>query len=178
MSGKITLIGDTWTSTRPVTVSTRPVARQDADGLARLFFTAYDDGSVTSQAHALEILHHMFDGEYGAVLPKASPVVVDDAGRIIAAAVFASLADRPTLNAPVTSFSRAQRPCGSKASSQPSIRGRTSLRPAVRSASTSTTSASPSAVMVATASGKRTMPVLPSSSTSSLWLQCLQSCCM
>ncbi|MBG7588195.1 MULTISPECIES: GNAT family N-acetyltransferase [Rothia] len=87
MSGKITLIGDTWTSTRPVTVSTRPVARQDADGLARLFFTAYDDGSVTSQAHALEILHHMFDGEYGAVLPKASPVVVDDAGRIIAAAL-------------------------------------------------------------------------------------------
>ncbi|OAX51768.1 GNAT family N-acetyltransferase [Rothia kristinae] len=87
MSGKITLIGDTWTSTRPVTVSTRPVARQDADGLARLYFTAYDDGSVTSQAHALEILHHMFDGEYGAVLPKASPVVVDDAGRIIAAAL-------------------------------------------------------------------------------------------
>lgn len=87
MSGKITLIGDTWTSTRPVTVTTRPVARQDADGLARLFFTAYDDGSVTSQAHALEILHHMFDGEYGAVLPKASPVVVDDAGRIIAAAL-------------------------------------------------------------------------------------------
>lgn len=87
MSGKITLIGDTWTSTRPVTVSTRPVARQDADGLARLFFTAYDDGSVTSQAHALDILHHMFDGEYGAVLPKASPVVVDDAGRIIAAAL-------------------------------------------------------------------------------------------
>ncbi|QQC59538.1 GNAT family N-acetyltransferase [Rothia kristinae] len=87
MSGKITLIGDTWTSTRPVTVSTRPVARQDADGLARLFFTAYEDGSVTSQAHALEILHHMFDGEYGAVLPNASPVVVDDAGRIIAAAL-------------------------------------------------------------------------------------------
>ena len=29
----------------------------------------------------------MFDGEYGTVLPKASPVVVDDAGRIIAAAL-------------------------------------------------------------------------------------------
>ncbi|MDN5639739.1 GNAT family N-acetyltransferase [Rothia kristinae] len=87
MSGKITLIGDTWTSTRPVTVTTRPVAPEDADGLARLYFTAYEDGSVTSQAHALEILHHMFDGEYGTVLPKASPVVVDDAGRIIAAAL-------------------------------------------------------------------------------------------
>lgn len=87
MSGKITLIGDTWTSTRPVTVTTRPVAPEDADGLARLYFTAYEDGSVTSQAHALEILHRMFDGEYGTVLPKASPVVVDDAGRIIAAAL-------------------------------------------------------------------------------------------
>lgn len=87
MSGKISLIGKTWENTRPVTVTSRPVTPEDADGLARLFFASYEDGSVTSQAHALEILHGLFAGEYGKVLTEASPVVTDDSGRIVAAAL-------------------------------------------------------------------------------------------
>ena len=61
-------------------------------------------------------------------------------GRIIAAAVLASRLDSPTRNPPVISFSKAQRPLGSKASSQPSSRPLTSARVAVRKASTTSPS--------------------------------------
>ena len=61
-------------------------------------------------------------------------------GRIIAAAVLASRADRPTRSAPVISFSSAHRPFGSSASSQVSSRPRTSARLAVLSASTTSLS--------------------------------------
>lgn len=87
MTGKITLIGSTWANQRPVTITHRQVSPQDAEGLAKLFFTAYEDGSVNSQAEALEIMQQLFAGEFGNLLPEASPVVEDDSGRLIAAAL-------------------------------------------------------------------------------------------
>ncbi len=88
VSGTITLIGKTWANTRPVKVSTRPVTPEDADGLAKLFFASYDDQDVIgSQAEALEIIHKVFAGDYGQLIESASPVVVDDNGRIVAAAL-------------------------------------------------------------------------------------------
>lgn len=87
MSGTITLIGKTWANTRPLKVTTRPVTAEDSDGLAKLFFTSYDDQVIGSQAEALEIIHKVFAGEYGRLIESASPVVVDDAGRLVAAAL-------------------------------------------------------------------------------------------
>ena len=72
--------------------------------------------------------------------PSGSWGSLTASGRIIAAAVRASRADMPTRSAPVISFSRAQRPFGSSASSQPSSRCGTSPRPAVRNASTTSPS--------------------------------------
>jgi GNAT superfamily N-acetyltransferase len=88
VSGTITLIGKTWANTRPLKVTTRPVTEEDADGLAKLFFASYDDQSVVgSQAEALEIIHKVFNGDFGALIESASPVVVDGSGRLVAAAL-------------------------------------------------------------------------------------------
>lgn len=87
MTGQITLIGKTWKSTKPVTIETHPASEQDADGLSKLYFTAYEDGQVGSQAEALELMHEFFAGKYGSVLSEASPVVTDEHGRVIAAAL-------------------------------------------------------------------------------------------
>ena len=68
--------------------------------------------------------------------PSGEGGAITASGRIIAAAVLASRADSPTRKAPVISFSSAQRPFGSSASSQPSRTPRTSVRVAVLNAST------------------------------------------
>ena len=85
MSGKITLIGKTWANTHPLTIVSRAVSDQDAEGLAKLFFMSYEDGSVNSQAEAREIIQQLFDGEFGALIPDASQVIADENGRLIAA---------------------------------------------------------------------------------------------
>ncbi|MDO4820873.1 MAG: GNAT family N-acetyltransferase [Rothia sp. (in: high G+C Gram-positive bacteria)] len=87
MSGLITLISQTHPSSKPITVSTRPARLEDAEGLARLYFASYDDARFASQTDAAAEIERILRGEHGEFYTDASPVVVDEHDRIVAAAL-------------------------------------------------------------------------------------------
>jgi ribosomal protein S18 acetylase RimI-like enzyme len=87
MTGTITLIARTTENTRTPSVSLRPATAEDAEDLARLYYSSYEQGGVSSLDEAREVIRGVFDGEYGPFLPEASPVVVDEDGSVAAAAL-------------------------------------------------------------------------------------------
>lgn len=87
MSGLITLISHTSKARKPMTVSTRPAQLDDAEALARLYFASYDDERFASQADATAEMERILKGEHGEFYAEASPVVVDEHDRIIAASL-------------------------------------------------------------------------------------------
>ncbi|MFC4903909.1 GNAT family N-acetyltransferase [Kocuria oceani] len=87
MTGTITLIAHTAENTRTPAVSLRPATPEDAESLAQLYYSSYEQGGVSSLEEARTVIRGVFDGEYGPFLPEASPVVVDDDGTVVAAAL-------------------------------------------------------------------------------------------
>ncbi|MDY3049421.1 MAG: GNAT family N-acetyltransferase [Rothia sp. (in: high G+C Gram-positive bacteria)] len=87
MSGRITLISTTAQALKPLTIQTRPAQVDDAQALARLYFASYDDSRFASQAEATEEMQRILTGQHGEFYAQASPVVVDEHDRIIAAAL-------------------------------------------------------------------------------------------
>ncbi|MEU4206569.1 GNAT family N-acetyltransferase [Rothia terrae] len=87
MDGMITLITKTSPNNKADTITTRPAKLEDAESLARLYFASYDDTGITSQAEALAAIQEVLDGKFGEFLPEASPVIVDENNRIVAAAL-------------------------------------------------------------------------------------------
>lgn len=87
MSGSITLISQTSKSRKPITVSTRPAQLDDAEALARLYFASYNDDRFASQADAATEMERILKGEHGEFYTAASPVVVDEHNRIVAASL-------------------------------------------------------------------------------------------
>ncbi|MDO4899014.1 MAG: GNAT family N-acetyltransferase, partial [Rothia sp. (in: high G+C Gram-positive bacteria)] len=87
MSGLITLISQTTRATKPITVTTRPARVDDAEALARLYFASYEDDRFSSQAEAAEEMGRILRGEHGEFYTDASPVVVDEHGRVVAASL-------------------------------------------------------------------------------------------
>lgn len=87
MSGLITLVSQTSKAAKPITVSTRPAQVEDAEALARLYFASYEDDRFTSQAEAAIEMEKILRGEHGEFYTDASPVVVDEHDRIIAASL-------------------------------------------------------------------------------------------
>ncbi|HST72134.1 MULTISPECIES: GNAT family N-acetyltransferase [Kocuria] len=87
MTGTITLIAQTTENPKAHPVPTRPAAPEDAEGLAQLYYSSYEQGGVSSLEEAREVIKGVFAGEYGPFLPDASPVVVDEDGTIVAAAL-------------------------------------------------------------------------------------------
>lgn len=87
MTGTITLIAHTAANTRKPAVTLRPAGPDDAESLAQLYYSSYEQGGVSSLEEARQVIRGVFDGEYGPFLPDASPVVVDDDGTVVAAAL-------------------------------------------------------------------------------------------
>lgn len=87
MSGFITLVSQTSKATKPITVSTRPAQVEDAEGLARLYFASYEGDRFSSQAEAATEMEKILRGEHGEFYTDASPVVVDEHDRVIAASL-------------------------------------------------------------------------------------------
>lgn len=87
MTGSITLIAHTAENTKTPSVSLRPATPEDVESLAQLYYSSYEQGGVSSPEEAREVVRGVFDGEYGPFLPEASPVVVDDDGSLVAAAL-------------------------------------------------------------------------------------------
>ena len=87
MTGTITLIAHTAENTRTPSVSLRQTTPDDAESLARLYYSSYEQGGVSSLEEAREVVRGVFDGAYGPFLPEASPVVVDEDGTVVAAAL-------------------------------------------------------------------------------------------
>lgn len=87
MSGTITLIAHTSETSSTNPVPSRQVTADDIPALSDLFFQAYDASSQTSKEDAQKIIQGVFDGEYGPLLLEASPVIEDDDGQVIAAAI-------------------------------------------------------------------------------------------
>ncbi|ALU40257.1 acetyltransferase [Kocuria flava] len=87
MTGTITLIARTVANTRPNPVPTRPATPEDAEALAQLYYSSYEQGGVSSLAEARQVVQGVFAGEYGPLLAEASPVVADEDGTIVAAAL-------------------------------------------------------------------------------------------
>jgi len=87
MTGTITLIARTTENPKRNPVPTRPATREDAEGLAQLYYSSYEQGGVSSLEEARQVIGGVFAGEYGPFLPEASPVVVDEDGGIVAAAL-------------------------------------------------------------------------------------------
>lgn len=88
MSGTITLIAQTSETKSTNPVPSRQVTAEDIPALSKLFFEAYASTTAAmSQEDAGEIIQGVFDSEYGPFLPDASPVVEDDNGKVIAAAM-------------------------------------------------------------------------------------------
>ena len=90
MTGTITLIAHTAENTRTPAVSLRPATPEDTESLAQLYYSSYEQGWVSSLEEARQVIRGVFDGEYGPFLPEASPVVVDDDGTVVAAALVLS----------------------------------------------------------------------------------------
>lgn len=87
MTGSITLIARTADNPRRNPVLTRAAGPEDAEGLAQLYYSSYEQGGVSSLEEAREVIEGVFAGEYGPFLPEASPVVVDEDGTVVAAAL-------------------------------------------------------------------------------------------
>lgn len=88
MSGTITLIAQTSETSSTNPVPSRQVTAEDIPALSGLFHHAYASSSAAmSEEEARKIIQGVFDGEYGPFLPDASPVVEDDNGQVIAAAL-------------------------------------------------------------------------------------------
>lgn len=87
MSGLITLISQTSKAKKPLTVTTRPARLEDAEALARLYFASYDDDRFASQSDAQQEMTRILQGEHGEFYTEASPVIVDEHDRIVAAAL-------------------------------------------------------------------------------------------
>ncbi|MDN5702890.1 MAG: GNAT family N-acetyltransferase [Micrococcales bacterium] len=96
MTGKIVLVGrtaDLVARSGKSLLNTRPASSEDIPALAELYAAAYqasstpDDSNVTSPEEAREILTKLFHGEFGRLLPQASPVVADEDDDIVAAAL-------------------------------------------------------------------------------------------
>ncbi|WP_237207852.1 GNAT family N-acetyltransferase [Rothia nasimurium] len=87
MSGLITLISQTSPATKPLTVATRPAQVEDAEALARLYFASYEDERFSSQEDATAEMERILKGEHGEFYADASPVVVDEHDRIVAASL-------------------------------------------------------------------------------------------
>lgn len=89
MSGTITLIAQTTETSTTNPVPSRPVTTEDIPALSQLFFEAYDasSSSTTSKEDAQNIIRGVFDGEFGPFLPDASPVIEDEDGQVVAAAI-------------------------------------------------------------------------------------------
>lgn len=88
MSGTITLIAQTSETNSTNPVPSRQVTAGDIPALSELFFRAYaSTPAAMSKEDAGKIIQGVFDGEYGPFLPEASPVVEDDSGEVIAAAI-------------------------------------------------------------------------------------------
>ncbi len=90
MSGTITLIAHTAENTKAPAVTLRPATPEDTESLAQLYYSSYEQGGVSSLEEARQVIRGVFDGEYGPFLPDASPVVVDDDGTVVAAALVLS----------------------------------------------------------------------------------------
>lgn len=86
MTGMITLITRTTADTRGHNLKLRNAQAEDSEALARLYFASYED-EVTSQQEAESKISEIFDGSHGTFYPEASPVLVDDNDRIVAAAL-------------------------------------------------------------------------------------------
>lgn len=97
MTGNIILVGRTADLTSRAgksVLNTRPATPEDVQVLAELYSSAYETSNasqvgepVSSIEEALEVLQGLFDGQYGPFLAEASPVVVDEDGAIVAAAL-------------------------------------------------------------------------------------------
>lgn len=87
MSGLITLISNTSKAKKPLTISTRPARIEDAEALARLYFASYEDERFPTQAEATAEMERILKGEHGEFYAEASPVVVDEHDRIVAASL-------------------------------------------------------------------------------------------
>ena len=87
MTRTITLIARTVQNTKTPSVTLRPSRREDSEELAQLYYSSYEQGGVSSLEEAREVIRGVFDDEYGPFLPDASPVVVDDDGSLVAAAL-------------------------------------------------------------------------------------------
>ena len=90
MTGTITLIAHTAANTKKPAVNLRPSGPEDAESLAQLYYSSYEQGGVSSLEEARQVIRGVFDGEYGPFLPEASPVVVDDDGTVVADALVLS----------------------------------------------------------------------------------------
>lgn len=97
MTGSIILVGrtaDLTTRAGKSVLNTRPAAPDDVQILAELYSSAYQASNasqvgdpVSSTEEAMEVLQDLFDGKFGPFLAEASPVVVDEDGTIVAAAL-------------------------------------------------------------------------------------------
>ena len=88
MSGTITLIAQTSETSSTDPVPSRQVSAEDIPALSELFFQAYDSSSAaTTKEAAHQIIQGVFDGEFGPLLPEASPVIEDENGQVVAAAI-------------------------------------------------------------------------------------------
>lgn len=86
MTGMITLIARTAPNNREHRLALRPAELDDSEALARLYFSSYE-GEVSSQQEAEKKVSAIIKGEHGTFYPEASPVLVDDNNRIVAAAL-------------------------------------------------------------------------------------------
>lgn len=113
MDRLITLVTDTQENTRESQLTTRPAQASDSEALARLLFSAYESNLYPTQADAKVALDKVFAGELGDFYPEASPVVVDENDRVIAAVLClknrkdgVEPAELPTIYELVTAASR------------------------------------------------------------------------
>lgn len=87
MTGTITLIAPTSETHSTQPVPSRQIDAADIPTLADLFHEAYASSTAPTEECARDIIQGVFDGKYGPFLPEASPVIVDDGGRVVAAAL-------------------------------------------------------------------------------------------
>ncbi|WP_425861676.1 GNAT family N-acetyltransferase [Arthrobacter sp. TWP1-1] len=86
MTDMVTLIAKTTPLERELPFASRTVEESDAARLGELYFTAYDVGVAGDSLDvALADMKASLAGKYGPLLPGASHVALDEAGKIVAA---------------------------------------------------------------------------------------------
>lgn len=86
MTDMVTLIAKTTPLERELKTASRTVQETDIPRLGELYFTAYDAGVAgDSLEAAMADMRESYAGKYGAFLPDASHVALDEAGKIVAA---------------------------------------------------------------------------------------------